>query len=62
MICWYASLSSGTLVITVDIKSKSLEAEYDNLVNLNSGSFINPFVVNAPFLYSLKTSENRKVF
>ena len=24
--------------------------------------FLNPFVPNAPFLYSLKTSENRKVF
>ena len=24
--------------------------------------FINPFVPNTPFLYSLKTSENRKVF
>ena len=23
---------------------------------------VNPFVVNAPFLYPLKTSENRKVF
>ena len=27
MIFWYASLSSGTLVITVDIKNKSLEEE-----------------------------------
>ena len=35
---WYTSLSSGTLVITVGIKNKSLEAECDNLVNLNSSS------------------------
>ena len=41
MICWYASLSSGTLVITVCIKKKRLEAECDNLVNLKSNSLIN---------------------
>ena len=41
IICWYASLSSGILVITVGIKNKSFEAECDNLVNLNSGSLIN---------------------
>ena len=34
-ICLYAfvALSSGTLIITVGIKSKSLEAEYGNLAN-----------------------------
>ena len=31
MICWYASLSSGTLVIAVRIKNKSLTVECDNL-------------------------------
>ena len=36
MIYWYGSLSSSTLVITVGIINKSLEAECDNLVNLNS--------------------------
>ena len=41
MIFWNVSLSSGTLVITVDIKNKSLEAECDNLVNLNASSLIN---------------------
>ena len=40
MICWYQSLPSGTLVITVGIKNKSLETECDNLVNLNSSSLI----------------------
>ena len=38
MIYWYTSLSSGTLVITVGIKNKNLEAECENLVNLNSSS------------------------
>ena len=41
MICWYASLASGTLVITAGIKNKSLEAECHNLVNLNSSLLIN---------------------
>ena len=41
MICWYASLSSGTLVITIGIKNKSLEVERGNLVNLNSSSLNN---------------------
>ena len=40
MICWYESLPSGTFVITVRIKNKSLEAECDNFVNLNSSSLI----------------------
>ena len=30
MSCWYESLPSGTFVITVGIKNKSLEAEVDN--------------------------------
>ena len=41
MICWYESLPSGTFIITVGIKNKSLEAECDNFVNLNSSSLIN---------------------
>ena len=41
MIYWNVSLSSDTLVITVDIKNKSLQAECDNLVNLNASSLIN---------------------
>ena len=41
MIFWNVSLSSDTLVITVDIKNKSLEAKCDNLVNLNASSLIN---------------------
>ena len=41
MIYWYGSLSSGTLVITVGIKIKSLETESDNLVKLNSSSLNN---------------------
>ena len=41
MIFWNVSLSSGTLVITADIKNKSLEAECDDLVNLNASSLIN---------------------
>ena len=41
MICWYESFPSGTLIITVGIKNKSLEAKCDNLVNLNSSSLIN---------------------
>ena len=49
MICWYAFLSSGTLTIKVGIKNikniigiknKSLEAKFDNVVNLNSSSVI----------------------
>ena len=39
---------------------------YRNLLrsvrSVNITTTINPFVHNAPFLYSLKTSENRKVF
>ena len=41
MICWYASLSSRTLLITVGIKNKSLEAECDNFVNLKTSSLVN---------------------
>ena len=41
MICWYESLPSGTFVITVGIKNKSLDAECDNLLNLTSSSLIN---------------------
>ena len=41
MICWYESLPSGTFIITVGIKNKSLEAECDNFVNLNPSSLIN---------------------
>ena len=41
MICWYESLPSGTFVITVGIKNKSLDAEFDNLLNLTSSSLIN---------------------
>ena len=41
MICWYESLPSSTLVITVGIKNKSFDAECHNLVNLNSSSLIN---------------------
>ena len=41
IICWCASLSRGTLVITVGVKNKSLEAKCDELVNLNSNSLIN---------------------
>ena len=40
MICWYASLSSGTLVIKVDIKNKSFQPECDNLVNIKSSSLL----------------------
>ena len=40
MICWYAFLSSGTLIIKVGIKNKSLESKCDNVVNLNSSSVI----------------------
>ena len=41
LICWYESFPSGTFVIMVGIKNKSLEAECENLVNLNSSSLIN---------------------
>ena len=41
MICWYASLSSSTLQITVAIKNKRLEVECGNLVYLNSSLLIN---------------------
>ena len=41
MICWYESLPSGTFIITVGIKNEGLEAECDNLMNLNSSSLIN---------------------
>ena len=41
VIYWYGSLSSGTLTITVGIINKSLAAECDNLVNLNSSLLIN---------------------
>ena len=34
--CWYASLSTGTLEITVGIKNKILQAEYDNMEHLIS--------------------------
>ena len=40
MICCYAFLSSGTLIIKVGIKNKSLEAKCDNVVNLNLRSVI----------------------
>ena len=39
MICWYESFPSGTFVIMVGIKNKSLEAECENLVNLNSFAY-----------------------
>ena len=41
MICWYASLSSSTLQITVIIKNKRLEVECGSLVYLNSSLLIN---------------------
>ena len=35
MVCWFESLRSGTFIITVGIKNKSLEAECDNLTQVH---------------------------
>ena len=40
----------------------SLPQQVNDYSNLTITFYINPFVPNAPFLYPLKTSENRKIF
>ena len=70
-----ATLAFNGLTITEIQKNLSFstvsQSDLSRHINLNNklhckviGGFItiNPFVSNAPFLYPLKTSENRKVF
>ena len=49
VICWYASLPSSTLQITVAIKNKRLEVECGNLVYLNSSVVNSIFYLNSRY-------------
>ena len=39
-----------------------IEAKISNNLTQRKGKYVNSFVHNAPFLYTLKASENRKIF
>ena len=54
-------LSFYPLLFPNGIKDKISVANKLSITGPNH-SYINPFVPNAPFLYCLKTLENRKVF
>ena len=39
-----------------------IEAKISNNLTQRKGKYVNSFVHNAPFLYTLKASENRQIF